>query len=41
MNEAIAQEAACKDIKDIADSHTGETIASGDNGGVKEVTRDN
>jgi len=41
VNEAIAQEAACKDIKDIADSHTGETIASGDNGGVKEVTRDN
>ena len=41
MNEAIAQEAARKDVKDIADSHCGETSASGDSGGVNEVTRDN
>jgi len=41
VNEAIAEEAACKDIKDIADSHAGETSARGDNGGVKKVTRDN
>jgi len=41
VNEAIAQEAARKDVKDIADSHGGETSASGDSGGVNEVTRDN
>jgi len=41
VNEAIAQEAACKDIKDIADYHAGETSASGDTAGVKKVTRDN
>ena len=41
VNEAIAQEAACKDVKDIADSHGGETSARGDRGGVNDVTRDN
>ena len=41
MNEAIAQEAARKDVKDIADSHGAKTSASGDSGGVNEVTRDN
>ena len=41
VNEAIAQEAARKDVKDIADSHGGETSASGDSGGVNDVTRDN
>ena len=41
VNEAIAQEAARKDVKDIADSHGGETSASGESGGVNEVTRDN
>ena len=41
VNEAIAQEAASKDVKDIADSHGGETSASGDSGGVNDVTRDN
>ena len=41
VNEAIAQEAARKDVKDIADSHGGETSASGDSGGVNDVTHDN
>ena len=41
VNEAIAQEAARKDVKDIADSHGGETSASGDSGGVNDVTSDN
>ena len=41
VNEAIAQEAARKDVKDIADSQGGETSASGDSGGVNDVTRDN
>ena len=41
VNEAIAQEAARKDVKNIADSHGGETSASGDSGGVNDVTRDN
>ena len=41
VNEAIAQEAARKDVKDIADSHGGETSASGDSGDVNDVTRDN
>ena len=40
VNEAIAQEAARKDVKDIADSHGGETSASGDSGGVNDVTHD-
>ena len=40
VNEAIAQEAARKEVKDIADSHGGETSFSGDSGGVNEVTRD-
>ena len=38
VNEAIAQEAARKDVKDIADSHGGETSASG---GVNDVMHDN
>ena len=41
MSEAIAQEAARKDVKDIADSYGGETSASGDSRGVNEVTRVN
>ena len=41
MNEAIPQEATRKDVKDIADSHGGETSVSGDSGGVNEVTHDN
>ena len=41
MSEAIAQEAARKDVKDIADSYGGETSATGDSRGVNEVTRDN
>ena len=41
VNEAIAKEAARKDVKDIVDSHGGETSASGDTGGVNEVTHDN
>ena len=41
VNEANAQEAARKDIKDIADSYGGETTASGDSGGVNDVTCDN
>ena len=41
MDEAIAQEAAGKGVKDIADSHGGETSASGGSGGVNDVTRDN
>ena len=41
MNEAIAQEGARKDVKDIADSHGGETSAIGDSGGVNDVTRFN
>ena len=41
VNGAIAQEVARKDVKDIADSHGGETSASGDSGGMNEVTRDN
>lgn len=39
--EAIAQDAARQDLIDIADSYGGETSASGDNGGVNKVTRDN
>ena len=39
MNETIAQEAARKDVKDIADFQGGETSASGDSGGVNDVTR--
>ena len=41
VNEAIAQEGARKDVKDIADSHGGETSAIGDSGGVNDVTRFN
>ena len=41
VNEAIAQEAARKDVKDIAASHGGETSAIGDSGGVNNVTRFN
>ena len=41
MSEAIAQDAAHKDVKDIARSYGGETSASGDSRGVNEVTRDN
>ena len=41
VSEAIAQEAARKDVKNIADSHGGETSACGDSGGVNVVTRDN
>ena len=41
LSEAIAQDAACKDVKDIADSHGGETSASGDSRGVNEVMLDN
>ena len=41
MNETIAQEAARKDVKDIADFQGGETSASGDSGGVNNVMRDN
>ena len=41
MNEAIAQEATRKDVKDIADSHGGKTSVSSDSGGVNEVTHDN
>ena len=41
MNEAIAQEAARKDVKDIADSRRGETSGGGDSGGVNDVTRVN
>ena len=40
VNEAIAQEAARKDVKDIADSHGGQPSAGGDSGGVNDVTRD-
>ena len=39
MNEAIAKEAAREDVKDITDSHGGETSAIGDSGGVNDVTR--
>ena len=38
LSEAIAQDAAHKYVKDIADSHGGETSASR---GVNEVMRDN
>ena len=38
VNEANVQEAARKDVKDIADSHERETSASGDIGGVNEET---
>ena len=38
VSEAIAQEAARKDVKDIAASYGGETSASGDSRGVNEVT---
>ena len=41
MNEAIAQEAARKDVKRIAYSHGEETSACGDSGGENEVTPDN
>ena len=41
VSEAIAQEAARKDVKDIADSYGGKTSATGDSRGVNEVTRDN
>ena len=41
VSEAIAQEAARKDVKNIADSHGGEASACGDSGGVNVVTRDN
>ena len=41
VNEAITQEAARKDVKDVADSNGGETSASGDSGGVNNVTHDN
>ena len=41
VNEANVQEAARKDVKDIADSLGEETSASGDSGGVNDVTRDN
>jgi len=41
VNEAIAQEAARKDVKRIAYSHGEETSACGDSGGVNEVTCDN
>ena len=41
VSEAITQKAARKDEKDIANSHGGETSASGDSRGVSEVTRDN
>ena len=41
MSEAIAQDAARKDVKDIARSYGGEPSASGDSRGVNEVTRDN
>ena len=41
MREAIAQEAARKDVKDIAASYGGETSTSGDSRGVNEVTRVN
>ena len=40
-NEAIAQEAARKAVKDIADSLGGETSASGDSSGANEVTCEN
>ena len=38
VNEAIVQEAARNDVKDIADSYERETSASGDSGGVNKVT---
>ena len=41
MSEAIAQDAARKDVKDIADSHGRENSASGDSRGVNEVRCDN
>ena len=41
VSEAIAQEVARKDVKDIAASYAGETSASGDSRGVNEVTRVN
>ena len=41
VNEAITQEAASKGVKDIADAHGGETSATGDRGGVNDMTRDN
>ena len=41
VSEAIAQDAARKDVKDIADSHGGENSASGDSRGLNEVTCDN
>jgi len=41
VSEAIAQDAARKDVKDIARSYGGETSARGDSRGVNEVTLDN
>ena len=41
VSEAIAPEAASKDVKDIVDSHVGKTSASGDSRSVNKVTRDN
>ena len=41
MSEAIAQEAARKNVKDVADSHGRENRDRGDSGGVNELTRDN
>ena len=41
VSEAIAQDAARKYVKDIADSYGGETSASGDSRGVNKVTCDN
>ena len=41
VSEAIAQEAARKDVKDIAASYGGETSASGESRRVNEVTRVN
>ena len=41
VNEAIAQEAARKDVKDISDCREGEKSASLASGGVNEVKRDN
>ena len=41
VNEAIAQEAARKDVKDIAGSYEGETSASGNSSGVNDVMLEN
>ena len=41
MSEGIAQEGECKDVKDITDSHGGETSASGDSRGLNEVAHYN